>query len=115
MWGRAFEVEQPTERAGLGARCAEDEPVDAGLQRGPTHSEHGSRVTNSVTPDSRQRPSVACRLGEGQHLGVGEGIAVGLAAVGPAADDGALVHGDRADRHLAERRGLVAPAAAPAA
>src|SRR5215470_5995892 len=70
----------------------------------PTQSEHGSSVTTSETPLSRQRPGA---LREGTHLRVREGIAVGLPPIGPAPDDGPLVHRDGPDRNLSERRRLV--------
>ena len=54
----------------------------------PAHIAQGSRVTYSVTPVSRQAPERPCAASaQREHLGVGEGIAVDLAAVEAAADD----------------------------
>ena len=70
-------------------------------QAAPAHIGHGSSVTTSDAPVSRQLAEAGGRVPQGQHLGVGGRVAEALPLVVAAGEEPPVCsHDHRADRHV---------------
>lgn len=94
------EIEKSARCPALGIPHAEDDAADAAMD--DRAGAHGAGLLGHVKVAIGQTPVAESllRLAQGEHLGVGGGIAQGLDLVVGAGDDRAPLHDDGADRHF---------------
>lgn len=91
------EVEEASRRAAFRIAAPEDDPPDAAVDDGT--GAHGAGFLRDVEITVGETPVALdfLRLGEGEHLGMGGGVAQRLDLVVGPRDDASLAHDDRTD------------------